>query len=1080
MTKTLYINGEDYTSIWRQEESSFTSRAHMGEVAQSEFVLDDDDGTLDHLDLASRKIVELWEDASGYPVCIYRGRMMNHTLARGDIDMGVAMAWTCSAEDYNIDLRGIRVTISNRPEEDDVTRVLAYAAGYLAGSASTNDHARDSTDLGTTYVINADTVTLPAETYRYTYPNDIFQRIVENSGKTFFVFVDDTGDGQLYYASLTDTTFASDISIDDTTAADGEDSYAPIYIGPAGDHDGQHVISGGGMEYLNGSGFYEESDISGGEGFHDKWEEHLTDDFVTTETNAAALLSMVVGSRSNEKFSYSCSIKMQASEVHRIKAGMTLTVRLAAANLTTPATLRAVQVTYEPTDPGWYLVHLELGWPRDRPLRRNQRLSPPRAPTQPTPPTPGGSARLYHTDYRAGSGDSTEALAAPALSATDADADWDDETASFGFYRMLYATPQSADDGQVSFDAVNLAVGDYAHRGYLIKLDNADLLAIIQGGGTFRGQNRANSRSGIGINESAQNNVIETCGRIYRPGTGFVADLWEVGDATGDLKFAAQTTSVNRSFGGSFTAYASAVSTDYLAVDYGFHHAGPTSGGTGAGLRFNDTAASDLPEDQSTTTNLRSWIEFVGTGSEGSPGDVPEPVGSVGAPGDETGTYAPIDHVHAHGLLSTSETRYHDDTHIEVTGTDGVKLGANVADALDVLASKLDGGTDGQVLTKQSDDDYDVDWETPSGGGAITVEGDSGSVADVTTVQIVGAGGASVAVSDEGSGTAKATVTAGGGGGMTDPTTTVGDLIVYANGSYEDIILAEADLVSYWRLGETSSTFADSKGSNDLVVNGSPTRGVAGAVVEDDKALEGGGSGYAVNASPSSIPVGSSARTVEFWWKGTTGSKVTILSYGVDSTRRSFGVAINQGGSGRIGVWTWGNDLSLAASSVRDGNWHHIAIVYGGGSSIEVYLDGTSIGTLSYGGTLNTGASALYVGRDWNAGGNYLSGVLDELAIYDSALDATTIASHASSTGASSGPSRLPVGTDGSYLRAASSKLSGVEYQKNNLAATTAPTTGDDAADGYSVGSLWLDTTNSNAYLCFDPTVASAVWVIIT
>lgn len=391
----------------------------------------------------------------------------------------------------------------------------------------------------------------------------------------------------------------------------------------------------------------------------------------------------------------------------------------------------------------------------------------PRPPLQPTDPVVGGSVRLYHTDWRAGSGDSAEALAAPALSASDASGSWDAEAASYGFARMMYDTPQSADDGAVAFDAVNFAVGDYASRAEMILLDNATLLSVIQGGGTVKGQNRATSRHGVGINESLQDDVLETTGRIYRPGSGFVATLWDVGDLTGTLKFAAQSTPVNRTFSGAFAAYASAVATDYLVVEYGFHHAGPTSGGAGAGIRFNDTAGSDLPEDQVTTTNLRSWVEFTGTGSAGTPGDVPEPVGPSGggSPGDDTGTFTPINHVHAHGLLSTSGTRYHDDAHIEVTGTDGVNLGANVADALDQLASKLDGGTDGQVLTKQSDDDYDVDWEDPA-GGAITVEDDEQDVqvSPVTTLQFEKD---DFAVSDEGSGVAKVTFIGTAAGAIT-------------------------------------------------------------------------------------------------------------------------------------------------------------------------------------------------------------------------------------------------------------------------------------------------------------------------
>lgn len=43
---------------------------------------------------------------------------------------------------------------------------------------------------------------------------------------------------------------------------------------------------------------------------------------------------------------------------------------------------------------------------------------------------------------------------------------------------------------------------------------------------------------------------------------------------------------------------------------------------------------------------------------------------------------------------------------------------------------------------------------------------------------------------------------------------------------------------------------------------------------------------------------------------------------------------------------------------------------------------------------------------------------------------------------------------------------------------TTAPTINDDSADGYGVGSQWLDTTNDKAYTCVDSTVGAAVWVL--
>lgn len=45
------------------------------------------------------------------------------------------------------------------------------------------------------------------------------------------------------------------------------------------------------------------------------------------------------------------------------------------------------------------------------------------------------------------------------------------------------------------------------------------------------------------------------------------------------------------------------------------------------------------------------------------------------------------------------------------------------------------------------------------------------------------------------------------------------------------------------------------------------------------------------------------------------------------------------------------------------------------------------------------------------------------------------------------------------------------------LDATTAPTTGDDDADGYVAGSLWADRTNDKLYVCTDNATGAAVWV---
>lgn len=55
--------------------------------------------------------------------------------------------------------------------------------------------------------------------------------------------------------------------------------------------------------------------------------------------------------------------------------------------------------------------------------------------------------------------------------------------------------------------------------------------------------------------------------------------------------------------------------------------------------------------------------------------------------------------------------------------------------------------------------------------------------------------------------------------------------------------------------------------------------------------------------------------------------------------------------------------------------------------------------------------------------------------------------------------------------------LANVANTKNNFAASVAPTASNDAGEGYTVGSVWIDTSAGSSYVCTDATGSAAVWM---
>ncbi len=229
---------------------------------------------------------------------------------------------------------------------------------------------------------------------------------------------------------------------------------------------------------------------------------------------------------------------------------------------------------------------------------------------------------------------------------------------------------------------------------------------------------------------------------------------------------------------------------------------------------------------------------------------------------------------------------------------------------------------------------------------------------------------------------------------------------VPAGPAYDEGISATPGLVDYWRLGEsTGSTFADSVGDNAATIAGAPALGIDGAIQGDpDKAASFDGNDDAASAAVNGLE-GKTAATVEFWMKWDSWANdddlAMELTDNFNSTPGGFLVDPNSSyGSFAVGIGIGGSRNVALFARPSLGTWHHYAFVLDtqtlASEQIVPYVDGQPV---TYAKAENgTGAPAFA-----NAALNFMSraasslngaGDLDEVALYDRALDAKAIADH--------------------------------------------------------------------------------------
>lgn len=123
------------------------------------------------------------------------------------------------------------------------------------------------------------------------------------------------------------------------------------------------------------------------------------------------------------------------------------------------------------------------------------------------------------------------------------------------------------------------------------------------------------------------------------------------------------------------------------------------------------------------------------------------------------------------------------------------------------------------------------------------------------------------------------------------------------------------------------------------------------------------------------------------------------------STRRRFDFGLQGGSNSQLrNEYNAGATTSNSSITVVDGQWHHVAVTWESTTDTATfYLDGSAYGTGSVAG-LDTGSEVgISIGGDTRAGGSltgtssqtpfrFLTGDLDDVRVYDEALDSSQIA----------------------------------------------------------------------------------------
>ena len=747
----------DYTSeipLWELNEqgahqSIFDTgmKCDNGNARQYQFTIINDLGDIprDNLtkNLPAFTRVTITENAPGYEAALSYGRIARKDIDRGDRPWGNSRTFRVTVNDANFDLTDLDlVTPWVRPSESGRARVLALIAGHLSGNR------RVTTNISNHLVAAGGEVTMPAHTYPAgTSLIEILNDCATVEGKFYNVAIHHQASAShlcFQYQDEDDhTNFLSTITITDN-APNLTTQFPPIWDqGSAALEDGDvdpisHLISRYGV---SGDSYYVAANSSRVTSY-DYRARSYNDSKSETAAQAAARAEAVLAAKGREHVSHQVTIKLRASQVDLLCAGMSINIRSAASMgglyLGTTQLRRIAELTWEPIAPdvgavpGFYYAHMQL----DRAVRQlpEGKGAPvgPKAPTAPITSSPTfvegyADAHEISPSYTFGlgvggaGGDMFVLLG------------FEDPSESSG-NAVAYTSVQWRPDGLVASSVNFTKVYGKTAGGFeawvlvnppaatsasaLVVANNSTAYSEVLGCAYIQNIDAASPYRGFTINT----------------GTGSVATITPVAESADlVLNIAGQlennvATLVAPTVGGGQTS----IGTDIWDANFGQRDAS-----MGFGWQIGAAAAT-----WTFNASRPWWALAIALRGQITAGQTTEPVGEsgTGTGGTNADVYSPIDHVHEHGDLDIGGP-YHDADQVTITDAGGIFIGTDVEAALQELGAAA--VTDHGALTGLADDDH-LQYRRTTGGGkdvisvvaasgaSQTLDLTSGNVHDVT------------------------------------------------------------------------------------------------------------------------------------------------------------------------------------------------------------------------------------------------------------------------------------------------------------------------------------------------------------